>query len=278
MQWNAASFFQSLDAGLYLNYLEATAVADANHPAALRPLADFYALSLVNNDGFAVRSQAALDASKNVWVLGNAAYMLQSQYNRSVQLGAANPRAAQLAERYFVRALALDPKLDRNAILPQLPKESPPAQEVGAAVVQIRMLPVTAFADLPPAITGVLRSRNCTVPQASAEGARNVVRGAFFAAGELGWAVLCSVGGSTSLLAFRNDGDTSPLVVTTRSEDGQHEISAVGRDYIVEHYRAFGGPEPPPITHQGINDAFVEKGSVVWYFHEGKWLQLQGAD
>ncbi|PYR66590.1 MAG: hypothetical protein DMG20_12690 [Acidobacteria bacterium] len=40
----------------------------------------------------------------------------------------------------------------------------------------------------------------------------------------------------------------------------------------------YGGPKPPPIDHLGINDVFIEKASVVWYFYQGKWLQLQGAD
>ena len=46
----------------------------------------------------------------------------------------------------------------------------------------------------------------------------------------------------------------------------------------MRHYRAYGGPVPPPIDHQGIDDAFLEKASVTWYFHECKWLRLQGAD
>jgi hypothetical protein len=52
----------------------------------------------------------------------------------------------------------------------------------------------------------------------------------------------------------------------------------VGRDFIMRHYRAYGAPEPPPIDHHGIDDAFLEKASVTWYFHQGKWLQLTGAD
>lgn len=44
------------------------------------------------------------------------------------------------------------------------------------------------------------------------------------------------------------------------------------------HYRAYGGPEPPPIDHQGIDDAFLEKASTTWYYDGGRWLQLQGAD
>jgi hypothetical protein len=55
-------------------------------------------------------------------------------------------------------------------------------------------------------------------------------------------------------------------------------ISTVDKDYILEHYEAYGGPEPPPITHQGINDAFAEKASIVRYFYRSKWIELQGAD
>jgi hypothetical protein len=80
------------------------------------------------------------------------------------------------------------------------------------------------------------------------------------------------------------------MTINTREErsylqsdvDGKYiysrEIRPVGRDFIIGHYRAYGGPEPPPIEHQGIDDAFLEKASVTYYYHEGKWLQLQGAD
>ena len=42
----------------------------------------------------------------------------------------------------------------------------------------------------------------------------------------------------------------------------------------MRHYDAYGGPKPPPIDHQGIDDAFVEKASVVHYFHRGKVVQV----
>jgi hypothetical protein len=78
-----------------------------------------------------------------------------------------------------------------------------------------------------------------------------------------------------------------PLITTEDKRDVQtpgarveysREITAVGRDFIMGRYRAYGGPEPRPIDHQGVDDAFLEKASVTWYFHEGKWLRLQGAD
>jgi hypothetical protein len=304
VQWNAASFFQDLDPERYMHYLEATAAADPNHPFALRPLADFYALSILGRGQLAARAQAGLEASNNVWVLGNAAYMLQSQYNRTLQMGAPNPRAAELAERYFLRAKTLDPKLNRQAILPQLdPQGIASARQAelgvqrdwqaraGEAASKIRRLPVEAFPELPAAVAGVLRTRNCRAPQPSPGGApRNVIRGQFFAKGEAGWAVLCSVNNSTTLLAFHNDRDTNPDTVITSDDrnylqglDGDNigysrEITAAGRDFIMRHYRAYGGPEPPLIDHQGIDDAFLEKASITWYFHNGKWLPLQGAD
>jgi hypothetical protein len=304
VQWNAASFFEALDSGLYLQYLEATVAADANHPFALRPLADFYALQMVQHGPLEARAQAGLEASKNVWVLGNAAYMFQSQYNLSLQRGTPNPPAVELAERYFQRAQALAPNLDRQAILPQLDAQAiarsrqaeRQAQQDGQvrfaeAARKIQRLPVEAFPALPTAIAAVLRARHCRVPQPwSAGAARNVIRGEFFAKGEAGWAVFCSTGDSTALLAFRNDRDTNPQTLDT-SEDRRYlqgldadrvgysrELTAAGRDFIVGHYRAYGGAPPPPIDHQGIDDAFLGKGSVTWYFYQGKWLRLQGAD
>ena len=304
VQWNAASFFQPLDPGLYMHYLEATAAADPNHPFALRPLADLYALSILGRGPQASRAQSGLEASNNVWVIGNAAYMLQCQYNQALQMGTPNPRAAELAERYFLRAKALDPNLDRKAILPQIDlREIARARQAERqaqrdwqaraeeAIGKIRRLPVEAFPELPAAVAGVLRARNCRVPQPTPEGApRNVIRGEFFAQGEAGWAVLCSVNNSTALLAFRNDRDTNPDTVATREDrhylqglDGNRigysrEITAASRDFIMRHYRAFGGPEPPPIHHHGVDDAFLGKASTTWYFYQGKWTQLQGAD
>ena len=55
-------------------------------------------------------------------------------------------------------------------------------------------------------------------------------------------------------------------------------LRVADRRYIREQHAAFGGPQPPPLDHDGINDIYVEKASVVWYWYRGKWLHLQGAD
>jgi hypothetical protein len=307
VQWNAASFLAELDPGLHMHYLEATAAADPNHPFVLRPLAHLYAFSILRGGPPALRARAGLEASRNVWVLGNAAHMLQSLHNRALQMGSPDPLAAGLAERYFLRAKALDPSLDRETILPQLDQQAiartrqaerdamQSAREweerAEEALGRLRRLPGEAFPGLPAEVAGVLRARGCAVPQPSLDGSpRNVIRGEFFATGESGWAVLCSVGNSTSLLAFRNDRDTNPDAVTTNDDRNfvqflegggvvySREITVADRDFMMRHYRISGGPEPPPIDHHGIDDAFLEKASVTWYFYQGKWLRLPGAD
>jgi hypothetical protein len=60
------------------------------------------------------------------------------------------------------------------------------------------------------------------------------------------------------------------------------KIMAVGKDFIIRHYDAYGGPKPPPIDHQGIDDAFVGKGIIGLVFLrrevvEGDWGGLMVA-
>jgi hypothetical protein len=155
----------------------------------------------------------------------------------------------------------------------------------------IRRLPPRAFRQLPTAVVERLEARKCLVPQYPYnKQPHNVIRGSFTGARRSEWAVLCSRRGTSSILVFRADSAKLVAEIAVAKDDlflqgdGQgtpyysRVISAVGKDYILEHHKAYGGPEPPPITHQGINDAFAEKASVVRYFYHGKWLELQGAD
>jgi hypothetical protein len=137
-----------------------------------------------------------------------------------------------------------------------------------------------------------LQGRGCTVPQTYlSREPHNVISGEFARKGQTDWAVLCSRGGKSSILVFWRGSTRSVSEVAkapdrgflqTTGEGGgvgfSRLIEAVGRDYILSHYKAYGGRRPPRVTHQGINDIYVEKASVVRYYHRGKWLELQGAD
>jgi hypothetical protein len=156
---------------------------------------------------------------------------------------------------------------------------------------QVVRLSPTAFPQLPKNILAELQRRGCMIPQVPMfEGQQNVIQGEFAKPGQTDWAVLCSVERISSILIFWNSSATNLAEIATmrdidrlQSEGGDkmaysRAITPVGKNYIMEHYDAYGGPKPPPMNHQGIDDAFVGKASIVLYFYKGKWLQLTGAD
>jgi hypothetical protein len=50
-------------------------------------------------------------------------------------------------------------------------------------------------------------------------------------------------------------------------------LEALSREALLKR-----APKPPRIDHQGINDMFYGKASVVYYDFGGKWLGLSGTD
>lgn len=155
----------------------------------------------------------------------------------------------------------------------------------------VRLKPAV-FSELPKSIILYLQKRGCTIPQVSGETKpHNVIRGQFAKSGQFDWAVLCSRNRISTILVFWNGSAKSVAEIAqaddrgylqTISEGGaagfSRAIDVVDKDYILKHYREYGGKKPPQIRHQGINDAFVEKASSVHYFYRKRWLQLQGAD
>lgn len=153
-------------------------------------------------------------------------------------------------------------------------------------------LPPSRFPQLPMHVRRELERRGCTIPQVlRAKEPGNVIKGSFVSPAQIDYAVLCSVNRMTRVLVFQGGSDKLVLEAGRRVADvdilwsingGEigysRAISAVGRDYIMQHYKAYGGLKPPPIDHQGINDAFQDKASTVLYFYRGKWLELAGAD
>ncbi len=160
-----------------------------------------------------------------------------------------------------------------------------------ADAATLRLSPAI-FLQLPKNIVRYLEGRGCTIPQTYlSREPHNVISGEFARRGQTDWAVLCSRGGESSILVFWRGSTKSVAEIAkapdrdflqTITEGGKigfsRMIGAVGRDYITKHYKASGSPEPPPINHQGIDDAYVEKASVVRYYYRGRWLELHGAD
>ena len=88
-------------------------------------------------------------------------------------------------------------------------------------------------------------------------------------------------GGSVAAVAeIASESDINSLqVVDGNGAIGYSRTLAVAdAEYIFDQHETFGGPQPPPLDHDGIDDVFIEKGSVVWYWYQGSWLRLQGVD
>jgi hypothetical protein len=159
------------------------------------------------------------------------------------------------------------------------------------AGMNIRRLPPKVFTRLPRAIREELDRRQCTVPQADGyPKPHNVIKGSFTGKGQMDWAILCSHKGESSILVFK--GQTNKIVAQLSRGldedwlqgggegkiDFSHMISPANKTIILRCYREYGGPKPPPIDHQGIENSFVGKASVILYYHKGTWLRLTGAD
>lgn len=173
---------------------------------------------------------------------------------------------------------------DRAVSEPVLPNFNRAGEEI------VRLTPRT-FQNLPAAVVQELERRKCTIPQVwAAQAPGNVVTGHFTAAGQVDLALLCSRERVSSILVFRKSSPAEVAELATAPDVDYLQVVAGGRigysralgvadsQYIQTHYLRYGGPKPPPLDHEGIDDAFVEKGSHVWYWYEGQWLQLTGAD
>ena len=142
----------------------------------------------------------------------------------------------------------------------------------------------TAFPELPDNVVRNLQQRGCTIPQTAESKTReNVIRGEFARPGQTDWAALCYCKGFLALYVFWKGSEVDVAVVGRRQFPAalpvafETAIAPVNRKYISDHHRAYGGPKPPPIDHQGIESG-GEKASMFLYYYQSKWLTLQGAD
>ena len=145
-----------------------------------------------------------------------------------------------------------------------------------------RLLP-SAFPGLPAGIVRELERRGCTIPQVTIEGVdtkkpHNVASGEFARKGQKDWAVLCSRRGRSAIHIFWGRPAKCASVIESQTDSADRYIGTADAKYILDHYESYGGPKPPPLTHEGINDGIAEKASQVLYCYGGKWRVLQGAD
>jgi hypothetical protein len=152
----------------------------------------------------------------------------------------------------------------------------------------VRLTPA-AFPDLPGTVRDELVKRGCLIPQTSAaKQPENVTSGKFRDGSSGDWAVLCSREGVSSVLVFWN-GSVESVQEIGKQQDSDYMQKQHSGEFF-EYSRRISAASPErirkpkqnrklePFGHDGIDDAFVENGSVIHYFRQGQWEELQGGE
>jgi len=167
----------------------------------------------------------------------------------------------------------------------------PPPEAWEHANAATKRIAPAVFPGIPQWLTTELTRRHCSIPQSfGANRPDNIIRGLFNDGNVRDWAVLCSRERVSTILVFWDEQaqnvaelsaeqDANFLQVVLPDKIGfSREIGVAKPATIRGYHRAIGDGVLPPLSHSGIDDAFVGKGSVVWYWRRGKWLRLTGAD
>jgi len=86
-------------------------------------------------------------------------------------------------------------------------------------------------------------------------------------------------GRSNQVDELAEDADSQYLQVMTGSEIRYSRLLAVATPKIIrQRVGMHGTPRPRIVDHDGIENRFVGKAPVVWYWFGGKWIQLSGTD
>ncbi|HUE77767.1 MAG TPA: hypothetical protein VMM83_07490 [Longimicrobiales bacterium] len=107
--------------------------------------------------------------------------------------------------------------------------------------------------------------------------------------GQVDLAVLCSRDGASAVVVVW--GGPVRCADTMESSLDEHWTQHIGGG-IMGYSRAIAvsepegtfeylserGHDPPPLDHDVLSDAFLEKASTMYYCHAGEWLALGGAD
>jgi hypothetical protein len=156
---------------------------------------------------------------------------------------------------------------------------------------RVEHLPPSSFPALPTAVVAELNRRGCVIPQTyEAHGPENVIHGSFHGAGTTDWAVLCSVHGTVSLLAFFDGAAESPEVLATAAETSRLELNNgsgklefdwgidVATPELVHEAQTGMRRRPAKLTHDAVADSVID-GPTVYHFYSGNtWTTVETSD
>jgi hypothetical protein len=150
---------------------------------------------------------------------------------------------------------------------------------------RIRLLPVSSFPDLPPAVAAQLHGRRCMIPQSfEAQGPENVIHGAFRSAGSNDWAALCSSLDVTTLYVFFAGQFDSPIPLRSQpdtawlgAEPGSDVFGSawgISTRSLADLQSSRLAATGIAFDHDAIEDANLERSITVRYCDAGRWIAL----
>ncbi len=155
----------------------------------------------------------------------------------------------------------------------------------------IRRLPVSSFPQLPPIVQEQLARRGCLVPQTyEAHRPENVVHASLERRGSSDWAVLCSAGGTVSLLVFFSSGNGDPVVLAHSPETSRLQAhggsDVLGFNWGIDpatpeqiHEAQLDMHHPPErMDHDGLADSAVDGKTVYRFLKNGAWAVVGTQD
>jgi hypothetical protein len=92
-------------------------------------------------------------------------------------------------------------------------------------------------------------------------------------------AILVFHGGhSAQVDELASEADSQYLQQVSDRGIGYSRLLSVAPSKVIRRHIPHGNQPSPAIDHDGIEDAFIEKGSVLWYYSGEKWIRFAGAD
>jgi hypothetical protein len=155
----------------------------------------------------------------------------------------------------------------------------------------ITRLRPAAFRRLPSPVRKALDGLGCTIPQAQGDSVPgNVISGEFARRGQRDVAVLCSDGYQSKILVYwRGRAKTVSELASTPDENFVQDVGDGVKGFSRKLHRvraadisasaqSADGRRPKKPVHDGISDDFVGKGSSIWYWQDGEWIDIGGTD
>jgi hypothetical protein len=171
-----------------------------------------------------------------------------------------------------------------SPVSPQLDESGQIVAAGRATPYRILRLPVSSFPELPAGVQALLNRRGCMIPQTyAAHHPENVVHASLERPGSSDWAVLCSAGGTVSLMVFFSSTPAREAVLASAPETQRlqaHDPTGVlGFNWGIDPAspaqvrEAQAGMEPRPLRldHDALADSVVEHRTVYHFYSRSAW-------